>query len=192
MKKYITGISVSLAAAFFICLLSSAFLPLREQDIYESVIRLHVIAASDSDADQTIKLAVRDAVLADSAELFAGADIAEAKAVASSDIEKLKATADAVLESFGAEYTSEVVLCTEDYPTRNYENVSLPAGKYLSLQIKLGDASGHNWWCVMFPPMCIGAAKDSRSLTGCGNTGVFSSKRSVKYRFSFFLLELFN
>lgn len=132
-----------------------------EEGIYSRAVRLHVLAQSDSEADQALKLKVRDAVLAGfDEELRSCRNREEAQACLAGQLDAVKAAADAVLEEAGVSYRAVVTLDEERYPTRNYEGFSLPAGTYLSLQVKLGEAAGKNWWCILFPPLCLSAATE--------------------------------
>ena len=98
-----------------------------------------------------------------------------------------------VLSANGLDYCGSVTLETEDFPTRDYGDAEIPGGKYLSLCVRLGDAKGKNWWCVMFPPMCNGAARSISSVDNCGETATFTkSKSSLRFRLKLFILELFN
>ena len=131
-----------------------------EAEIYDSVIRLHVLANSDSEADQTLKLRVRDAIL----ERY-GAQLAKYESVedASGQLDRLcgeieSFTRDALSE-MGSDYDVSVTFTREQYPTRVYENdVTLPAGSYRSLRVIIGEGEGANWWCVLFPPLCLSAS----------------------------------
>ena len=116
----------------------------------EDLVRLHVIANSDSAEDQAEKLRMRDRVLALLTPLLADCGtIAEAAAVIEAHTGELEALGDVV-----------VTLTEEYYPTRHYDTFSLPAGEYLSLQVRLGEARGRNWWCVVFPPLCTEAVAE--------------------------------
>lgn len=183
----------AVALCLGLCLLTVAvcdiLLPGGEREVYDSVIRLHILANSDSDYDQGIKLKVRDAILA--AEVFGTAeDTADAEAMTNAAAEEALAIANAVLKEENAPYSASIAYGTESYPTREYGDISLPAGKYKSLRILLGDADGQNWWCVLFPPLCINSAKSTDlSVSGLGKeTKVFEKKNSV-YKFRFKLLE---
>lgn len=135
-----------------------------EIDIYRKVLRLHVIADSDSERDQSIKLSVRDALLDVIPDILGEcSDLDEAVKAANECRELLLATANAELCRLGAEYTASLTLGEEYYPTREYDGVRLPAGRYTSLRIVLGDGEGRNWWCVLFPSLCLSAAKRSIS-----------------------------
>lgn len=190
--KSSSRIIVCIAMALWMCLISTAFLPVREENIYNSVIRLHVIANSDSESDQTVKLAVRDALLEKADEIFDGSTYDEAVDIAKSSLEAIEQTANDVLSANGFEYCGNVTLETEDFPTRDYGDVEIPGGKYLSLCVRLGDAKGKNWWCVMFPPMCNGASRSIRSIDNCGETATFTKTKSRRFRLKLFILELFN
>lgn len=154
--------------------------------MYSSVIRLHIIANSNTAADQSLKLAVRDAVLA--ADCFNGAEsMDKAQASVTAAASKAVETANAVLAAEGVPYRATCLWGRESYPTRVYEGFRLPAGDYLSLRIVLGEGNGENWWCVLFPPLCLGAAKDVLN----GPSGKVFSVKTKKYSFRFKLLELF-
>ena len=124
-----------------------------------SVLRLHVVANSDSAADQSLKLAVRDAILKAHGGLFAAAkDKAQAVRAARYALPELEQTAQGVLARQGSPYAVHVSLGQSIFPTRTYGSVTLPAGTYDAVKVTLGSGGGHNWWCVMFPPLCLPAA----------------------------------
>jgi len=119
-------------------------------------LRLHIVANSDSDVDQEIKMEVRDAVLLVTQEGIESCKTeAEAEEYVSSNLEIIEATANAVLEENGADYRAKAVVGTFHFPDRTYKDVTYPEGDYRALRIVLGEGEGHNWWCVMFPPLCI-------------------------------------
>lgn len=132
-------------------------------ELYDSVIRLHVLANSDAEEDQAIKLAVRDEVLAYCQDHFALADRAAAEEELSSDLEGIRQAAEKKLRELGGTESVRVTLSRESYPTRHYEALSLPAGTYTSLKVSIGEAAGKNWWCVLFPPLCLDSATDAES-----------------------------
>ena len=168
-RKFVLFFALCLTACVLITFVCDAFLPIREEEIFGSIIRLHVIAESDSEEDQAVKLLVRDGIIRNAPGIFDGCNIDEACAIASSSCGELKEIADKILEENGFDYRSEVVFSSEDYPTREYDGITFPAGKYLSVRVKLGKAEGHNWWCVLFPPLCLGAStvisKTSKSVS---------------------------
>ena len=127
--------------------------------IREKVLRLHVIANSDSDEDQKLKLKVRDSILSESESIFSPSEnLSEAQADIEKNLEKLKRCAEKTIEEAGYSYNVSVSFTPSYFPTRTYENVTLPAGEYKSLKVIIGDGKGKNWWCVLFPPMCLSAA----------------------------------
>ena len=139
-----------LLAALCAVLLSGVWAVSRQDSLAERMVRLHVIAASDSAADQTAKLAVRDAVLERLAPaLETAADAAEARENLTAALPSLEALAEEV-----AAVPARAALSREVYPTRRYGSFGLPAGEYVSLRIVLGEGEGHNWWCVVYPPLC--------------------------------------
>ena len=133
----------------------------------DKVLRLHVLANSDSQADQALKLRVRDAVLEQAEGLLAGAeDRAEAEALLATRLPDLAAAgADAV---GAAGYGYPVTVSLEDncwFPTRVYEDFALPAGRYTALRVEIGAGAGRNWWCVVFPPLCLGSVSETAEET---------------------------
>ena len=156
-----------IAAGVFLLLFSlliTLLLPVHgESEIYDSVIRFHVIANSDSEEDQALKLKVRDALLEETKNALAGLSKAEAEAYLADHLQTLESVALAVIEEAGYDYPVTAMLTTEEYPEKSYDAVAFPAGSYLSLQIKIGDAAGKNWWCCLFPPLCLGVASVSKS-----------------------------
>lgn len=131
------------------------------------VLRLHILANSDSEEDQQLKLQVRDAVVAVSAGLFDGAqDEGEALERAREQLPLLEETARQVIADAGYDYDVAVSLRNMYFTTRFYdgvnggESVTLPAGMYDAVRIDIGEGAGHNWWCVVFPPLCVSAAQE--------------------------------
>lgn len=188
---------VIFTALILACCLFCGFMPSAEDmEIYENTVRLHVIANSDSEHDQSVKLFVRDRVLSELQILLAEtASTEEAVAVIEENLDHLRAVCDETLEALGEEMTADLYLKQEKYPTRHYENISLPAGVYQSLQIRIGDADGRNWWCVLFPTLCTSAAKTEATLIKTGFTseqiGVLTDGESPKYKIKFKILEFF-
>ncbi len=129
--------------------------------VREESLRLHVLADTDSEADQTVKLKVKDAILEETGDLFIScASASEAVNRVLEKKEEIKEIAENVLRENGFDYGAEVLVEEEYFGTRQYENVSLPAGNYTALRVVLGKGEGHNWWCVMFPPLCLPAVTE--------------------------------
>ena len=130
--------------------------------IREQVFRLHIVANSDSPCDQTLKLAVRDAVLNERPELFAGgATKAEAKDLSLAQLPEIQQIAADEIARRGYAYPILAEVVNMHFATRQYEGFILPAGRYDAIRITIGEGAGQNWWCIMFPPMCIPAASQS-------------------------------
>lgn len=137
-------------------------LVLREQQaLAQKIVRLHVRANSDTEEDQTVKLQVRDAVLQQVQTVTADcASSQEAICVLADHLPAFAQTASETLHDLGKPDTVRVSLCKETFPTRNYDTFSLPAGDYAALRVDIGEAAGHNWWCVIFPTLCMSATTD--------------------------------
>ena len=150
LKRFFSGLILLLLAVFGVSKAASpAFETIASRD---GILRLHVIAASDSEEDQAAKLRVRDAIL----PLFESADSYEdARAFLLSHGREIQCSAEAVLRERGLDYGVQLSLGTETFPDRVYGETLFPAGDYDALCVRLGPAEGHNWWCVLFPPLCI-------------------------------------
>ena len=165
-----------------------------EGQIYDSVLRLHVLANSDSEEDQALKLSVRDAILADTAHLFADCKSRdEASAVVSENLPLVQMSAERAISEAGYSYPVRIELGEEEYPTKNYESACFPAGEYLSLRVLIGEGVGQNWWCVLFPPLCVSAASESDGSVEVGLYGdqyaIVTETKDIKYKIRFKLLE---
>ena len=133
--------------------------------VRESVVRLHILANSDSDEDQALKLKVRDAVVEAAAGWLDGAENAdEALTMAQERLPELKAVAQQTVTDAGYDYPVDATLCTMYFTTRQYETVTLPAGVYEAVRFTIGSGEGKNWWCVVYPPLCAGAAMQRKTL----------------------------
>ena len=139
-------------------LLSGVWAQAAGRELSDKLIRLHVIAASDTEEDQTVKLAVRDAVLSRVEPLLSGAaDAAEAERRLRDSLGELETLSETV-----SGQSARAELGREAYPTREYETFSLPAGVYTSLRITLGEGTGRNWWCVVYPMLCSSGTETAR------------------------------
>ena len=142
--------------------LTSGALALRTQDeLADKVVRLHVLANSDSEEDQALKLQVRDVVLERAtAILEQSADRREAESRLRGQLLELERIAAKEIAAEGYDYPVTVNLENTDFPTKEYDGFTLPAGEYLALRVIIGEGKGQNWWCVVFPPLCTAAASD--------------------------------
>lgn len=128
------------------------------------VLRLHILANSDTEEDQTLKLAVRDRLLSCSEEVFGDAQtLEEAYAAARGKLERIREIAQQVVREQGFSYDVQAELVEMPFDERVYADLTMPAGEYEALRITIGAAEGHNWWCVMYPPLCIPAAESVQS-----------------------------
>ncbi len=186
-------------AAIALIILILGLMPVHgEAEIYDSVLRLHVLANSDSDEDQELKLKVRDAIISKSGELFSDCETrAEAISRAEENIQILKDAAIAVVRSEGYDYPVTIQICEEEYPTKKYESLCFPSGEYASLKVLIGEAEGQNWWCVLFPPLCLSAATEKNdaeeAFIAVGLTDeqykIITESESSEYKVRFKILE---
>ncbi|MGN0674843.1 MAG: stage II sporulation protein R [Oscillospiraceae bacterium] len=168
------------------------------RDITDTVFRLHILANSDSEADQALKLKVRDAVLEKSAYLFEDNASAEESAKAAEEhLDEIRQTAEQVISENGSDYSVNCEVTEMYFDNRVYGTVTMPAGEYTALRITIGEAQGKNWWCVMFPPLCLPAVTNiDEALEECGD--VFTAeeidmlKNPENYECKFYIVELFN
>jgi stage II sporulation protein R len=157
LKKW----ELALIFALVITFLCGAALSKEQQDLSDKLIRLHVVANSDSEADQALKLHVRDRILAEITPLLNGVtDRSAAAQLIEKRLESLIAASQEIIRKQGYSYEVTAEIAVEEFPTRDYDTFSLPAGKYTSLRVVIGEGGGHNWWCVIFPPFCMTAATD--------------------------------
>lgn len=166
----------------------------QECEIYTSTLRLHVVAASDSERDQSAKLKVRDAIL-DRVSEYGADSKSELISLISADKEAIEQIALDTLEKEGITDTVSLEIGEETYPTREYEGFSLPAGKYTSVRLNIGEAMGQNWWCVLFPPLCTAQAieydDEAFISTGLSKEQYYMiTGNSKEYEIKFKLLEL--
>lgn len=159
-----------LVVILFLCLLAwGSGIVHDRQTLRSDLIRLHVVGQSDSEEDQSIKLQVRDAILAHlETAMSEMPDMETAKQYLQSSLENLEEISNQVLEAAGSKVKAVVTLKKEAFPTRYYETFSLPAGVYESLRVTIGEGEGKNWWCVVFPKLCIGATSAEMEDTAVG------------------------
>ena len=155
--------------------------------VRENVLRLHILANSDSEEDQALKLSVRDAVLRATEADFAVAESREeTMEVAARLLPKIQTAAEKTLEAAGCADTVQVSMVNMYFETREYDGRILPAGYYDAVRIELGAAEGHNWWCVLFPQLCIGTAAEQGSAE---LEQIEKLAKAPEYRLSFALVE---
>ena len=184
---------------FTLCAAICDILPIHgEEKIYESVMRLHVLANSDSEEDQALKLKVRDELLSYITPLVIDASSREdAMAIIEAKMNDIEKIAQESVYKNGYDYKVDVTLTLEEYPTRNYETMSFPSGEYISLRVLIGEAEGQNWWCVLFPPLCLSAAtekaENEEAFIAVGLTSdqykIITEASDAKYQLRFKILE---
>ena len=182
--------SVALGLVFAI-LMSLACFDARCEEVRDNLLRLHILANSDSEADQSVKLKVRDALLEECSDLFEGASsIDEAAALAKANLPRLQKVAQEVLKDEGMDYGAAAEVAPTDFNTREYGELTVPAGEYLAVQVLLGEGQGQNWWCVCFPNICLGSAagKVDDALDKSGQAVV---KGGQKFKVKFKIVEIY-
>ncbi|MDR0446528.1 MAG: stage II sporulation protein R [Oscillospiraceae bacterium] len=145
----------SFLIAVAVALLFGASLSREQTNLSSKLIRLHVVASSDSREDQALKLRVRDAVLETlSAPLAQANSVRAAAEIINGDLESARAAALREIRAAGYDYNVTAAVTSEAFPTREYDTFTLPAGDYTALRVVIGEGGGQNWWCVVFPPLC--------------------------------------
>ena len=191
MNKLIKWSAILLA---FVCTVTLVDICHDRQVLHDSLIRLHVVGASDAQIDQNIKLEVRDAVNAWLGVQMAEIDSSEgAREFLRSHLSDLETVANEALKLAGSKDQASISFMEEAFPTREYDTFSLPAGVYHSLRIRIGEANGRNWWCVVFPTLCLSAttAEFRDTAASAGFDGELSGALTgeTRYEIRFFLLD---
>lgn len=133
------------------------------ENISDKVLRLHILANSDSTDDQDLKLKVKNYFLENTADLFVGKTLEENIEIAENNIPYIEELCNECIAQNGYDYTAKVTVDEEYFDTRVYDDFTLPAGTYNSIKIEIGQGSGHNWWCIVFPSVCLSACSKSMS-----------------------------
>ena len=175
-----------------VLLLSSGAAAFRAQsDLADQVVRLHVLANSDSEEDQALKLLVRDVVLERAESILEGVlERDEAESLLRGQLLELERLALKVVRESGYVYPVKVELAETEFPTREYEGFALPAGRYLALRVLIGDAEGQNWWCVVFPPLCAAAVTEPAFSALSDDAVALITEGSAEYVLKFKAVEL--
>ena len=189
-KKIKISVTVGIVVAILFSICSFAK---TSEEIRSDVLRLHVIANSDTSVDQNLKLRLRDYILQEGKDIFNGSvNVENAVEKIEPALPELEKSAKAFVNQAGFDYDVKISLSNEYFTTKTYETVTLPAGKYLALRVVIGSGEGHNWWCVMFPPMCVPAADKKDEIEN-----VFSEKEiklvesKPKYEPRFKVVEIY-
>ncbi|MBE6810322.1 MAG: stage II sporulation protein R [Ruminococcaceae bacterium] len=194
MKKT-TRKNIELGILFgLVCAIALSFsrFEMRCDELRQGVLRLHIIANSDNEADQSLKLAVRDSILKNSTDIFKNCNnVDDAITTAKSSIEKINDIANKVILQNGFEYSAKVSVEDRYFETREYDNFTLPAGTYKSLVINLGEAKGKNWWCVVFPCVCVPSASDASLSDSVSIEATTVAENAPKYKIKFKTVEIY-
>lgn len=169
---------LALVLGLLVTLCTGAWLGREQAELAGQVIRLHVIANSDSEEDQALKLEVRDRILERAQALYPEhATLEEARAALEESLPELSRIGEQTVKAAGYDYpvTAQLTQCW--FPTKEYEDFALPAGDYTALRIVIGEGQGQNWWCVAFPPLCLGAA--SQSVEEAAQAGYFDADQTA-------------
>jgi stage II sporulation protein R len=163
--KKIKKIEISLIIGFILTLIIQNFISVAktESSIQSNILRFHILANSDSDEDQNIKIKIRDEIINASKEenWFENCDTIEKTKTASDNyLKTAQKIADNVLKENGFDYLSKAEIVYMDFEERKYDDISVPSGNYLTFRISLGEGEGHNWWCVLYPQMCLPCAQE--------------------------------
>lgn len=189
------------AFVFFLIFSAYSYASSISSDLSKSVFRLHVIANSDSDEDQSLKLQVRDKLLDYMNSITANVRSKDDAITIAQDHQKdFQIIAEQTILDKGYSYPVTVEIGNYEFPTKHYGDITLPSGYYDALRVKIGDACGHNWWCVMFPPLCFvdvtsGIVPDSskeqlKENMSSEDYSIISNDNSVT-EFKFKIVELF-
>lgn len=195
MSKKLNGKYLIISVAFglvFSILASLCSFNAECNNIRENVLRIHILANSNSNSDQALKLKVRDGLLTLSNSVFANCKSREeAEQKAKENIDLFKKKAETIVKQEGYNYSVNITLGKSDFNTRHYKNFSLPAGTYNALKVVLGKGEGKNWWCVMFPPVCVPSASNSEIGDVLTEKDTEIVQNEVKYKCRFKAVEIY-
>ena len=162
------------------------------ENLQSDIFRLHIIANSDSEQDQILKHKVRDGILEYTAELFSECkNRDEAIVSAKENLEDIKRFSQDMVYSYGYDYQVDAYITEMDFDTRIYEEFTLPAGKYNALRIVIGNGQGHNWWCMLYPALCIPSAQEKKPELSLDENETDVISNPGKYEVKFRLVEIF-
>ena len=192
MKRIGKGFLLALTALLLTAVLTLAATAQTYGGIYDKTVRLHVLADSDEPAAQALKLKVRDALIVYlESELTECSDRAQAEEWIIDRIPQMEELAKQTLLKEGCALPVRITLEKEDYPRRVYEAFSFPAGCYTSLRVFIGSGQGQNWWCVVYPPLCLNASLANEHLEGYSNEEqALLTQKNGGYKLRFAILEL--
>jgi len=184
MKKIILPTVCILLATVLIAVLPTE----ADSAIYEDTVRLHILASSDTREDQELKLYLRDKLLDKYSDMLKGSlSSEEAAGLLRAHLTEIEKSCNDWIKELGSSSRAEVTLTEEWYNTREYSDFTLPSGNYLSLKVVIDEGNGQNWWCVMYPPLCLDVATETKNLYTEEEKELISD---TGYSIKFKLLEL--
>lgn len=164
----------------------------RSESISNEVFRLHILANSDSKSDQALKLKVRDRVLDYTENLYKSSNsVNDAETLTAKNLQAIANVAKTEIERLGYSYSVKAEIKKMYFNTRKYNEITMPSGVYNALRITIGEGKGHNWWCVMYPSLCVGTATNYNSLKENTSSDEYNLMTKEKYEYKFFILECF-
>ncbi|HBN10992.1 MAG TPA: stage II sporulation protein R [Ruminococcus sp.] len=188
MKK----INIALIAGLLLAIIFSDFISFRKSydELQQNVLRMHIIANSDSVDDQQLKLKVRDELLSHSDEIFSDCyNISDAENNIKNKFELIEKIANDTIRKNGFSYHAKAELVNMEFAAKVYNDITMPAGTYDALRITIGNAEGHNWWCVMYPPLCLPVEGVAEEYFDDGEQDILYNPD--KYEIKFKCLEIF-
>lgn len=192
MKSFLKAVITAFVLSF---ILTQTIFTAQCEEIPENILRLHILANSDSEEDQNLKIKVRDHILKESTELFENTDNKkEAVHITKTNLKKIVNNAQQYVYSLGYDYKVRGEIVQDMYfNTREYDSYTLPAGRYDAFRIIIGEGEGHNWWCVMFPPMCFSMAEENSDLTQVlTDEQLEITENKPKYEYKLKIVEIYN
>lgn len=192
MKNFLKAVITAFVLSFII---TQTIFTAQCEEIPENVLRLHILANSDSEEDQNLKIKVRDHILEESTELFKNADNKpEAVHITKTNLKRIVKDAQQYIYSLGYDYKVSGEIVQDMYfDTREYDYYTLPAGRYDAFRIIIGEGEGHNWWCVMFPPMCFSMAEENSDLAQVLTEEQLEiTENKPRYEYRFKIVEIYN
>ncbi|MEE0060890.1 MAG: stage II sporulation protein R [Acutalibacteraceae bacterium] len=192
MKMLLKAVALAFVLSF---IFSQTVFTAQCEEIPDNVLRLHILANSDSEDDQALKIKLRDYILEQSGDMFKSVNNKqEAVHITRSNLKKLIKSSQQYVNSLGYDYLVSGEIVQDMYfDTRQYQDITLPAGRYDAFRITIGEGNGHNWWCVMFPPMCFSVAEESCDLAQVlTDQQLEITENRPKYEYKFKLVEIYN
>lgn len=192
MKRFLKAVFTAFILSFII---TQTFFTAECEEIPKNILRFHILANSDSEEDQALKIKVRDHILEKADDMFKNADNkTEAVHITKTNLKKIIGDAQQYVYSMGYDYKVSGEIVQDMYfDTRQYDNFTLPAGRYDAFRIIIGEGEGHNWWCVMFPPMCFSMAEDNSDLAQVLTEEQMNiAENQIGYEYKFKIVEIYN